>query len=85
MTSTLIYVVDLVPERLEILPSDPYTPARFPLLIIIDRYRGSRRVGKGWDLGLELVAASACPDSAVSPYLCGSVRVTDGARTRDLL
>jgi hypothetical protein len=52
MASALIYVVDLVPDRLEILPSHPYNPARFPLQIIIDRYRGSRRVGRGLVFGL---------------------------------
>jgi hypothetical protein len=54
VASALIYVVDLVPDRLEILPSHPYTPARFPLEIIIDRYRDSRRAGKGWHLGWDL-------------------------------
>jgi hypothetical protein len=54
VTSTLIYVVDLVPDRLEIRPSDPYIPARVPLQTIIDRCRDSRRAARGWDLGLGL-------------------------------
>ena len=40
----------LVPVRLEIIPSHPYSPARFPLWIIIARYRDLRRAGRGWIL-----------------------------------
>jgi putative transposase len=44
VASALIYFVDLVPDRFEILPSHLYTPTRFPLQIIIDRYRDSHRL-----------------------------------------
>jgi hypothetical protein len=62
-----MYVVDLVPDRLEILPSHPYTPARFPLQIIIDRYRDSRRAGVWAGIWAGLGASDKRPGILAEP------------------